>query len=111
MLLAYSEAARGLCLSFLSISGSGDSGHTRGALAAGTDSARVCSSELRLTPAGLDGWATLERRAAAVALGSRGLSEVWGLVPTCKAAEAAERDLSVGGGFAAGSLHRRCYRV
>eukprot|EP00882_Tetradesmus_deserticola_P017791 GHRQ01019083.1.p1 GENE.GHRQ01019083.1~~GHRQ01019083.1.p1 ORF type:complete len:107 (-),score=8.70 GHRQ01019083.1:530-850(-) len=83
MLLAYSEAARGLCLSFLSMSGSGDSGHTDGTLAAGTDSARVCSSELRLTPAGLDGWATLERRAAAVALGSRGLSDVWGLMPTC----------------------------
>jgi hypothetical protein len=74
MLLAYSEAARGLCLSALSISGTGDGGATAVCLAVW--SARECSKELRLAPACLDGCTSFERRAAAVALGSRGRRDV-----------------------------------
>lgn len=80
MLFAYSEAARGLFASALSMSGRGD----RGTAALGmADSALFCSRELRLTPAGRLLWGTLDRRTAAVALGSRGRRLVVGLTPAC----------------------------
>lgn len=64
----------------LSMSGNGDAGAAAEALPT-AESARFCNSELRLIPAGRVAWETLERNAAAVALGSRGLNDVWGFTP------------------------------